>query len=242
MTRISMQLLCLMIALSLCELNASWAQQSTVKLTPPKADPKAPAEVLQAVEGLRDYYKKAENFRATFTQNYHSKLTKRQKSSKGQVDFARPTNMHWAYTEPEKKSFITNGKSLWVVEWEQKRVTIREDLQSSALESSLAFLWGGGDLLADYAITRLQVENLEGVLPVNKRLVLELVPKHDKNQFDTLYLVLDPASHRIEETLLVDTIGNLNHLIFSNPETNQTFPAGHFIFTAPGPDWTEERL
>ncbi|RJO65844.1 MAG: hypothetical protein C4523_15180 [Myxococcales bacterium] len=191
------------------------------------------------VKNVQDYYLKAGDFSARFTQRYHSKLTRRVSESGGTVEFAKPVKMRWEYDPPDRKAFISDGQTLWVVHWEEKSATVHPDLKSSELESSLGFLWGGGDLLLNYAVNRLDLPNVEGIVETKGRIVLELVPKKPA-QFDTLYLLVDPASYRIEEAVLVDSLGNLNHLAFTAPKTRLALGKDRFVFTPP-PGWTVEK-
>ena len=209
----------------------------------PKAQPaaNAKAQLTPLLDGIRDYYRQAGDFSVSFSQAFHSKLTKRVQISQGDVDFARPAKLNWRYQKPDNKAFISDGATLWAVEAETKQVKVRKNLKASELESSLAFLWGGGNLLDDYDVRQLNDSVLEGVVPVMGRLVLWLVPKQAAS-FDTLYLLLNAQTRRIEEVLMVDSLGNLNHLTFGPPKNNQKFPKNHFTFTAPDKTWTVELL
>lgn len=195
----------------------------------------------EVLKNIRKYYQKAEDFSVDFVQTYHSKITKRTNESSGRVDFSKPMKMRWEYTKPDKKSFITDGKSLWIATWDNKEVKIHKDLKTSDLESSLAFLWGGENLAEKYKVARLVMPNVEGIVEVKHRLLLELVPK-EKSQFDTLYLLLNPNTYRIEEVVLVDMVGNLNHLIFNSPQIQRKFDASHFVFKTPSKDWVETSM
>lgn len=210
-------------------------------------NPKAPvsaeakAQLTPLLDGIRDYYRQAGDFSVSFSQAFHSKLTKRVQISQGEVDFARPAKLNWRYLKPDSKSFISDGTNLWAVEAENKQVKLRKNLKTSELESSLAFLWGGGNLLADYDVRQINDTVLEGAVPVMGRLVLWLVPKQAAS-FDTLYLLLNAQTRRIEEVVMVDSLGNLNHLTFGPPKNNQKFPKAHFTFTAPDKSWTVELI
>jgi outer membrane lipoprotein carrier protein len=216
------------------------AQTPPVAAPPAAEEAKAPAisDALRLeIEAIQRYYMEVGDFRMTFVQRYYSKMTQRVKTSEGAVDFAQPMKMRWDYEKPEKRSFITDGKSLWMVMWDEKECKVFKDLRSSDLESSVAFLWGGGDIAERYSVTRLKLDLLEGKIEVKGRTVLELIPTTANSQFDTLYLLVDPKTHRIEEAAFIDQLSNLNHMIFSAPDTGKRFKPDHFQFTAPGPDW-----
>jgi len=203
---------------------------------------KAPlTPVEQELASLRAFYRKAEDFTARFRQNYHSRVTRRVTESEGRVDFAKPMKMRWDYEKPEKKSYLSDGKELWVIDWEAKLAKRYASIKASELESSLAFLWGGGDLQRDYTVTVLPVtqDKLENTIPVSGRVVLELIPR-TKTGFEVLYLLVDPQSGRIEETLLVDTLGNLNHIVFLELKSKQRFDDARFRFKKPDESWVQE--
>ena len=67
-------------------------------------------------------------------------------------------------------------------------------------------------------------------------LLLELLPK-EKEQYEVLYLLVDPVEYRIEEVVLVDLLANLNNIVFKSPKVGQKFKKGHFSFAAPNSDW-----
>lgn len=209
-----------------------------VILPPHQPLPPTSPEVIKAqVAAIQSYYAGLGDFQVSFTQRYTSKLTKRVKVSEGTADFARPQKMRWDYLKPDKRSFISDGASFWMVLWEEKEAKVHRDVQTSDLEGSVAFLWGGGNISERFSVTRLNLESIEDSIPVKGRILLELIPIRDSDPFDTLYLLLDPASHRIEEVAFIDQLGNLNHLVFSLPQTDKTFAPEHFRFSAPGKDW-----
>lgn len=217
------------------------AEEALSPADSPGTSTQADTAMQAEIEKIQTYYIGAGNFSVQFTQNYHSKITKRVKVSKGMVDFAKPMKMRWDYTEPERSSFITDGQSLWLVHWLEKDIKFNKNLKSSDLESSLAFLWGGDNIIERYAITKLDLPMVEGIIKAEGRVVLELLPR-EKSQFDVLYLLVDPKTHRIAEVALVDLLGNLNHLVFTLPKLQQTFPKGHFSFKAPGKDWVTTQV
>ncbi len=225
-------------------LPAAEKRENPEKTAPAPAEATLPPlspDIAAVLENVRAYYREAGDFQLAFQQDYHSRITRRAKKSEGQVRFAKPGKMRWDYEKPEKKSFISDGRELWMVTWDDKRAKVKKDLKASSLESSLGFLWGGGDLHGDYEIRRLKLAKLENQVEVGKRIALELVPRKPA-QFDTLYLLLDPQSGRIEEALLVDKLENLNHLTFTDPKTRQNFDKNVFTFRAPDKTWNLETM
>ncbi len=203
---------------------------------------KQKAQVEAIVTGIRERYRKDPAWRCPFNQEYKSKLTKRTTKSDGKVLFEQPTNMRWDYDKPEKKSFITDGKQMWYVLWDAKEAKHNPTLKKSSLESSIGFLWGESDLRADYDILLLPLTVLEKDIQVGERLALELTPKKS-SQFEVLYLLVNPTSYRIEEAVLIDTIGNRNRLIFGKQEVMKKQTPTPFVWSQPkGETWQVETV
>lgn len=221
-----------------------WAAEADPLAPPaPPAEPSAAemAALKPHLEALRTYYREAGDFSVSFSQAFHSKLSKHVQTSDGTVDFQKPRNMRWRYQRPEEKAFIAGAGTLWYVEYEAKTVKVRHNLKDSELENSLAFLWGGGTLQKDFVVRQSKVASIEGLVPTNGRITLDLTPRR-ATSFARLYLLLNAATHRIEEVAMVDSLGNVNHLVFGPPKNNQRFPKSTFGFTPPDKSWTVESL
>lgn len=235
-----LQITIIMMALGLLSPNVALGEQTDAQAR--KLTTKSAADTLtNLLKAVKNAYREAEDFKLDFEQTYHSRMTRRKQKSEGEVLFQRPMKMRWNYQKPDKRSFIIDGETLWVVEWEEKTASVRKNLDQSELESSLAFLWGGGDIKKDYTAAIVEAKIVEGVIEKGERIILELFPKKPA-QFETLYLAINPKNHHIEETLLLDAIGNKNHLIFKNFKGKQSLKGKSFTFEKPNDQWTIETI
>ena len=219
----------------------SWAETKKAE-KPAEITKKIPIDAV-AVETsgkVRDYYREKKDFTLEFKQTYTSKITGRTLENSGVIFFKRPLNVRWEYRDKPKQHFITDGKSIWLAIPDKKTVQVHRNFSTSALESSISFLWGGSDLTHDYTVRSIATKKILG-LERGTRVALELTPLTKDKPFEFMFLFVDPASGRIEETLLLDVMGNTNHFIFGEPKGEQTFEEGFFTFV-PGPDWTVQEV
>jgi len=125
---------------------------------------------------------------------------------------------------PEPQQIISDGKTLWAWHPADDQVE-RVDLASSALPAAVDFMIGGGRLDADF--TGAVATRSDG------RLALTLTPKASSGTIVTVTLVLDPTSYRVEETMLLQTDGQMNDIQFLGLKTGTGIPDTKFDFSVP---------
>src|SRR5690606_37541950 len=105
-----------------------------------------------------------------------------------------------------KKSFISDGSTLWAVEHDNKQV-FKKNLQDDMLPVAISFLYGQGDLARDFD-ARLDTS---GKFGKRTDFVIELTPRKPSAQYKTLHLVVDPGNFRVKQSVVVEASGNINH-------------------------------
>jgi outer membrane lipoprotein carrier protein len=197
---------------------------NSVKPTPAKqvrvaAAPTA-AEILA---GVQKFYGGISGVNAKFRQEVVNSTFGRSEISDGYVRIQKPGKMRWEYYEKKKagkprvisKDFISNGKYLYVVDRDNKQV-IKKDLQKNLLPTAITFLYGKGDLAADFTP---EIDKT-GTFGDKGAHVLKLTPKSPSAQYKFLYLVVDPTTFRVKESIIIDAAGNKNHFRFYEPNFN----------------------
>lgn len=190
------------------------------------ADPMAEAqrvarEVQKAYEGTQDV-------RARFTQRFTYTLLRRTQESSGTVTFRKPGHMRWDYQSPVPKSFIVDGKSLWIHQPKDNTALVNPCFQQDGLTASVAFLWGEGNIT-----TQFDVAPFAGRFGTPSDPHLELTPKVPNALFHKLILVVDPSSYRVKQSIVVDAQGNLNQFVFDESAFNVGVSRAEFAFEAP---------
>src|SRR5258706_349919 len=123
---------------------------------------------------------------------------------------------------------VADGQTLWVYEPDDEQA-FRQDLRSSALPSSVTFLWGAGKLSDEFNATL----DKESKLGAPGDVALKLVPKQATAQYRYLVFVVDPKSAMVKESVVYDQQGGVNHLTFREVETNRAVPDARFSFSPP---------
>jgi outer membrane lipoprotein carrier protein len=159
---------------------------------------------------------------ARFVQTYRSSLIGREVVEKGVVSIKRPGRMLWEYRDPEKKTFVADGKSFFFYVPADKQVIVRSQARDKSIPAQL--LSGQSDLLAEFAAS------LETAPPGQQR--LRLVPK--KADPDVEWITIDvDASDRIKAIAVADVQGNRSRFEFDGIKENVGLKDRLFQFRAP---------
>ena len=179
----------------------------------------------KVIDGIQQFYAQAHDFTSEFQQIFTYKIYNRTKKSKGQVFFKKPGKMRWDYQSPTPRLFIADGQTLWVYEPEAAQV-FKRDLSSAQLPVALRFMKGEGKLSDDFDIVKLESNETSHTLTLN--------PKDGGNQeYKQLQLVVSKARFEVQESILIDPVGNTNQIVFKNVKINQSLPDVGFQFTPP---------
>lgn len=175
----------------------------------------------QVLAGVQKFYAGISHVKAKFRQEVKNATFGRSDVSDGRLWIAKPGKMRWDYFAKKTKktptavakSFISNGSYLYVVDNENKQV-IKKDLQKNLLPTAVTFLYGKGNLAADFT----PALDGSGTYGAKGDLVLDLTPKTSSVQYKKLYLVVDPGTYRVKESIIIDGAGNTNHFRFFEPD------------------------
>lgn len=176
-------------------------------------------------------YESVKSLAAEFDQQ--TTLTNGSKGPKanGRVWIEKPGKMRWEFDAPEKKSFVSDGKTLWMYDAEENQVLVNEHMAETESLTALNFLEGFGDLKKEFNVAAAKAPESA---TVKEAAFLALTPKEDADvQVSKIVLALDRKSSLANEVFLVDGLGNETRLTFKNLKTNQAAPAKTFTFEIP---------
>jgi outer membrane lipoprotein carrier protein len=224
--------------------------------TPATTPAKAPPVVVQKrvatapsaseiLAGVQKFYAGITDVNAKFRQEVVNATFGRSDKSDGVLWISKPGKMRWDYYGKKQKDkpvtvakhFISNGSYLYVVDRENKQV-IKKDLQKNLLPTAITFLYGKGDLAADFT-PEIDKTNTYGA---KTDYVLKLTPKQSSAQYKFLYLVVDPSNSRVKESIIIDQAGNKNHFTFYEPNFKATVKDQWFEFNEKSPDVKNYRI
>lgn len=188
----------------------------------------APAsELEQLITGLQTKYQRLNTLTADFTQTYHAPGERVRRES-GQLQLKKPGKMRWAYTTPEAKLYVSDGKTIYEYLPAERTATRTRAKDTDDWRAPFMFLLGRGNLRRDFA--RLEFAN-EAPLQAGNR-VLRLVPKRNSDLRELL-IEVEPKSLRLARLTLLKQGGVRLDFLLSQVQENVVLADTLFIFTPP---------
>lgn len=181
-------------------------------------------------ERVQDFYKATSDFQSKFVQTYTDLAAGDKKVSFGRVYFKKPGKMRWDYlvdknSSKREKVYVSDGDAFWIYETEFQQV-FKQCLAESQLPTSLRFLMGEGDLLAEFNITFAKGST-------EKAPKLRLVPKVPTSRYKELQFEVNPTTYQVVKTTIFDPYGNTNEIKFDAALVNKNLPDSGFVFKTP---------
>lgn len=191
----------------------------------------AAANATGVVDNVQKFYAGIKQVTAQFRQTVTNSTFGSVKASDGSVWLMKPGKMRWDYLEKKanktqvKKSFISNGSYLYVVEHDNKQV-VKKNLQNDLMPVAVSFLYGKGDLKAEFTAAI----DTSGKYGAKGDIVLKMTPKKPSAQYKNLFLVVDPSNYRVKQSVIIDSSNNVNQFQFFAPDFQTTLKETIFEF------------
>lgn len=201
--------------------EASAAAPAPAKTPAAKKGTGSQASARALVDKVQSFYEHTKDFTARFEQTYKSKAFGRTMKSSGTVAFKKPAMMRWDYTSPRDKSFIVDGKDLWIWTPEDDEAIRSKGFTTDSLSASITFLWGKGRLADEFDIVKRGESELV------------LTPKRPQGGYDQVIFDVDPKTGRVLKTTVLDSQGNENVIAFEDVKLNVGLSDDRFHFTPP---------
>jgi len=182
--------------------------------------PKTAAEFL--AQRIEERQAAARDLVARFVQTYRSGVLRRTLVERGEVKVKRPGRMRWEYKDPEKKTFVSDGRRFFFYVPADKQVVVREQDPARSLPALL--LSGRSGLLAEFEVA------LEPGSPGRSR--LKLTPRTPDPEIAKVFLDVD-GEHRIRVIEVVDAQGSTSVFEFDDIRENVGLPDAIFRFEVP---------
>ena len=188
------------------------------------AQQKPPAEAL--AKSLQQRYQGIKDFSADFVHNYRGGVLKTQTQERGKVIVKKPSRMHWTYTAPEKKEFVSDGVKIYSYIPQDKQVIVSSVPADDQVTTPALFLAGKGDIVRDFSASY-----VDSTIP--DTVALKLTPRHSEPDYEYLVVAVEPVSLRIRALTTRDRQGGESTLVFNNLKENQGISDKEFAFRIP---------
>jgi len=177
---------------------------------------------------LQKKYDKVTDFSADFLHSYQGGILKQQATERGHLLVKKPGKMRWDYTSPEKKTFVSDGHKLYSYIPQDKQVIVATVPPDDAAPTPALFLSGKGNIARDFTVTFASVaEAPAGTIG------LRLTPKRREPEYESLTLVLQPATLNLSMLVTTDPQGGRSVFTFTNLKENVGLTDTQFEFKIP---------
>jgi outer membrane lipoprotein carrier protein len=200
--------------------NAMTAIILAALLAAPETDARL-AESL--VRRLEERQARAQDLTARFVQSYRSGILGREVIERGVVRIKRPGRMLWEYKDPEKKTFLSDGRSYYFYVPADRQVIVREQDEDHGVAALL--LSGKGRILEQFE-ARLDTAPAEGVFR------LRLSPRKADPEIELVLVDVEPSGV-VRAIQVDDAQGNRSRFRFDDVRENTGLPDRLFRFEVP---------
>ena len=187
---------------------------------PASPAPPSPAEAL--ARRIETRHRGVRDLTARFVQTYRSGALGREVVEKGVLSLKPPSRMRWEYRDPEKKTFVSDGKTSFFYVPADRQVIRRETSDARDLPAML--LSGHADIVGTFDVA---LETGPGGLQR-----LRLTPRKPEPEIEHLYVDVDDGD-RIRAILVLDAQGNRSQFAFEGIRENVGLDDRLFRFEVP---------
>jgi outer membrane lipoprotein carrier protein len=180
----------------------------------------------ETAQAVQQQYDRVRDFSADFTHTYEGGVLKKKVTERGAVQIKKPGKMRWEYTAPDKKTFVSDGHTIYSYIPADKQV-IRSTMPSDdEATTAVLFLAGKGNLTRDFNVSYADGAP-EGTW------ALRLDPRQKQRDYDWLVLGVDAKTLQIRSLTAADQQGGRSMFQFSNYRENTGLPDSVFAFKIP---------
>jgi outer membrane lipoprotein carrier protein len=190
--------------------------------------PQSPASAADLARNLQRKYEQVRDFSADFEHTYEGGVLKKKVTERGTLLVKKPGMMRWTYTSPERKEFVSDGRSLYSYVPADRQVIVAQVPPADEASSPALFLAGKGNVQRDFTPRVAAAADLAAT-----DVALELVPKARQRDYDWIVLVLDRSTLQIRRLITMDAQGGTSTFVFSRLRENVGLPDKAFAFTIP---------
>lgn len=189
----------------------------------PAAPAAAPGPAETLARRIEQRHQRVADLTARFVQTYRSGVLSQEVVERGVVSLKRPGRMLWEYRDPEKKTFVSDGKTFYFYVPADRQVIVRN--QAGQRGIPVLLLSGRDDLLREFDVS-LEPPPAAGLQR------LRLTPKKADPEVERVFLDVDQAD-RIRAVRVRDTQGNESRFEFEGIRENVGLPDRLFRFEVP---------
>ncbi len=198
---------------------------------PAIGDEPAKGEASKILALVQGFYDATKDLSANFQQTYTHPVYGTKTVSKGKLRVKKPGKMVWDYAAANAADFYVTRKKLQVVEHDLRQVVSRT-VDTADFAGAEKFLFGGRQLVEDFKV-RVANERLVKAYGQAGHTVIELAPKQKNPHYQSLLLVVEDASGRVDAFVVRNADKSVNHFELTGFTRNDGLADSMFTFSKP---------
>ncbi len=183
----------------------------------------ASPDLATLLKGVEDRYNRAQTLQVHFEQTYEAPQ-RAPKTESGELFLRKPGRMHWRYSQPPGKLFVSDGKFVYLYTPANNRVERTKVKESDDMRAPLAFLLGKLNFERDFK--RFTYHPGDGGTWVAGE------PRSGKAPFTKVEFLVTPA-YEIRQLIVAEDGGTTMEFRFDQEKLNPTLAANLFRFQPP---------
>jgi outer membrane lipoprotein carrier protein len=177
---------------------------------------------------LQRKYDGVADFEADFVHSYRGGVLKQEATERGRLLVKKPGKMRWEYSAPERKLFVSDGRKIYSYIPQDRQVTVTTMPADEQAPTPALFLTGKGNITRDFTVAFDQVAGAQA-----GAIALKLTPKRREPEYESLTLVVETKTFRLQMLVTVDAQGGRSTFTLANLKENVGIADSQFVFQIP---------
>lgn len=176
----------------------------------------AKTDVVNA-QAIESRYQSLSSWEADFTQTSYIEVLSQNLTKTGRIQVVRPDKLRIDYQSEPEKTYIVNGKMLWVYQPSTQSAQEFKDVQSLISKEALSFLSGLAHLTDLFEVMS-DLKEPEQYLKIQdaKLKKITLIPKDPDSAILRLTLGVESKTLTLKEAVVFNASGNVTHYKFDH--------------------------
>ncbi len=184
----------------------------------------SPAHAQTMAQKLEARYSTLASWQATFVQTTYIEMLSKSIEKNGAIFVMRPDKLKINYTTDPHKTYISNGKRIWVFKEDETTVFQFDKINRVISDEALSFLSGLKNLTELFDVIE-DLKEADGFLKIKNTALKKVViiPKEANSGILRITLGVDTKDTTVREAVLFTASGNVTHYQFNGIEFDKTF-------------------
>jgi outer membrane lipoprotein carrier protein len=202
----------------------------TLSITAWRGEAKENGKLDEILTQVQANYEKINDFYAKFAQEATVRALNQVEKAEGEVWFKKPGKMRWNYYKPDKQEIVSDGRTIWLYNHEEKQVVESPLTEVVDTPTTTTLLSGLGNVKKQFNASFSKVG-----FPDEDGYLIDLTPKEDKSEekYDKVTIAVDKKDMMVKTIYLYDPFGNLTKVRLRDIEINKGIPDSLFNLKVP---------